>query len=195
MMKTGISIWVNRIGCIALSIPCLFTVTDLSAADIKDIEKVSADLVIPEVTDKRICDEYGGDRSNVFIAGFSRGSIACNFIGLYDDEIASLWRGFICHAYYDGIGPMKWPGTQGAIERLKRLRDRPQFISHELPSKKKVVELERTKAYLAKEMPQGHFTFQQMSFPDHTDCWVLRDIPERKAVRDWFKKVASKEEQ
>ncbi len=51
----------------------------------------------------RICETYGGDADNVFIAVFSRGSIACNFIGLHDDEIAKLWAGFICHSHYDGI--------------------------------------------------------------------------------------------
>jgi len=29
-----------------------------------------------------VCKEYGGDLDNVFIAGFSRGAIACNYIGL-----------------------------------------------------------------------------------------------------------------
>jgi len=142
-----------------------------------------------KTTVKRICDAYGGDPSNLFIAGFSRGSIACNFIGLYDDEIASLWRGFICHSYYDGSRRKSWPGTtcQESLERLKRLKSRPQFISHERPHV-----LKETRAYLAKNMPNGNFTFQQMSFPNHTDCWVLRDIPERKAVRDWFNKALSK---
>jgi hypothetical protein len=46
----------------------------------------------------QICQEFGGDTSAVFFAGFSRGSIACNFIGLHDDEITGLWRGFICLA-------------------------------------------------------------------------------------------------
>jgi len=40
-----------------------------------------------------------------------------------------------------------------------------------------------------KAMPNGNFTFLQMTFPNHTDRWVLRDIPERKVIRDWFKKA------
>ncbi|MCG8508080.1 MAG: hypothetical protein MI741_02520, partial [Rhodospirillales bacterium] len=79
-----------------------------------------------------ICEQYGGDREAVFITGFSRGSIACNYIGLYDDEIAKLWRGFICHSHYDGV---RWnhKGRDGetALDRLKRLKNRPQFVSHE----------------------------------------------------------------
>mgnify|MGYP000847666670 FL=1 len=57
-----------------------------------------------------VCADYGGDSSKVFIAGFSRGAIACNYIGLHDNEIASLWRGFICHSHYDGV--REW-GVQG----------------------------------------------------------------------------------
>lgn len=60
-------------------------------------------------------------------------SIACNYIGLHDDEIAALWRGFICHSHYDGVRKWDYAGSdrQSAAIRLGRLRDRPQFISHE----------------------------------------------------------------
>ena len=37
-----------------------------------------------------ICERYGGDADKVVLVGFSRGAIACNYIGLHDDEIASL---------------------------------------------------------------------------------------------------------
>ena len=43
----------------------------------------------------RICKEFGGDMENLFICGFSRGAIACRYIGLADDEIASFWKGMI----------------------------------------------------------------------------------------------------
>ena len=32
-----------------------------------------------------VCENFGGDTEKVFLCGFSRG-IACNFIGLHDDE-------------------------------------------------------------------------------------------------------------
>jgi acetyl esterase/lipase len=136
-------------------------------------------------TVKRICKEYGGDPKNVFIAGFSRGAIACNFIGLHDDEIASLWRGFIVHSHYEGV--RNWPGStrKDALERLKRLKRRPQFISNENS-------VAHTKQYLARNLPKGHFTFLALPFPDHTDTWVLRDIPERKKLREWFQKTLSR---
>src|SRR5439155_3747591 len=39
-----------------------------------------------------VCEQFGGDTNRVVLAGFSRGAIAGNFIGLHDDEIAELWR-------------------------------------------------------------------------------------------------------
>lgn len=139
-------------------------------------------------TVRRVCEEYGGDSSNVFLAGFSRGAIACNFIGLHDDDIASLWRGFICHSHYEGV--RTWPGItpEGARERLRRLKGRPQFISHE-------ESVEPTKQYLTKALPNGNFTFLALPFQSHTDAWVLRDIPERNTLREWFKNTLTKEGQ
>lgn len=135
-------------------------------------------------TVKQVCGEYGGDRSKLFIAGFSRGAIACNYIGLHDDEIASLWRGFICHSHYDGVRSWGYKDSDkaSAAVRLKRLGHRPQFISQEQS-------IAATKEYLGNILPAGNFTFQALPFSDHTDTWVLRDIPERKIIRDWFKQV------
>ena len=122
--------------------------------------------------------DYGGDADNLFLAGFSRGAIAANFIGLHDDRIAALWCGFICHSHYEG--PRWWPGSdpRGAARRLQRLGGRPQFISHE-------TSVEATCEYLTTACPDGNFTFMALPFPDHTDTWVLRALPERQRLRDW----------
>ena len=142
---------------------------------------VDATVEYCKKTVDRICKEYGGDISNLFIAGFSRGAIACNYIGLYDDQIASLWCGFICHSHYDGVKKWKYAKSDraSAKTRLKRLGNRPQFISRE-------GSVEETRQYLKGVYPSGNFTFQAMSFANHTNLWVLRDIPERKVIRDWF---------
>lgn len=145
---------------------------------------VDATIEYCQETVKRICDNYGGDRRNVFIAGFSRGAIACNYIGLYNDEIASLWRGFICHSHYDGV--KEWPHADSdrasAAKRLARLGDRPQYISHEKST-------EAVQQYLAGALPDGNFSFQPLIGWGHTDRWLLYDVPERTQLRQWFRRV------
>ena len=136
-----------------------------------------------------ICARFGGDAKHLVLAGFSRGAIAGNFIGLHDDEIAKLWCGFFCHSHYDGVME-KWPyagaDRVSALVRLKRLGDRPQWISQE---KGGVADTEK---YLLGTGVKGDFTFVPMPFANHTDQWVLRDLPERKQARDWFRKVLAK---
>jgi hypothetical protein len=145
---------------------------------------VAATVRYCETVVPRVCEAYGGDPSKVLLAGFSRGSIAANFIGLHDDEIASLWRGFICHSHYDGVRKWGYAGSdrRAAAERLARLGGRPQFISHE-------VSVEETRGYLQKAGAKGNFTFRAIPYRNHTDSWVLRDIPERVAVRKWLGEV------
>jgi lysophospholipase L1-like esterase len=142
---------------------------------------VDATVAYCKHTVKRICDEYGGDSDNVFIAGFSRGAIACNFIGLHDDEIASLWRGFICHSHYDGVRKWGYANSDrpAAADRLARLGNRPQFISQENST-------EATQTYLKEAHPDGNFTFVPLKGVPHTDTWVLEDRPERATLRNWF---------
>ncbi|QTN31832.1 hypothetical protein HZ994_05645 [Akkermansiaceae bacterium] len=138
-------------------------------------------------TVRQVCREYGGDETNLFLAGFSRGAIACNFIGLHDDEIAKLWRGFICHSHYDGVREWGYSGDgrEAASARLNRLGMRPQFISHE-------ASVDAVKGYLRDTSPEGDFTFVAMPFAEHTDAWVLRDTPERRLLRDWLRRSLAK---
>jgi predicted esterase len=134
----------------------------------------------------RICRDYGGDPNALFIAGFSRGAIACNFIGLHDDQIARLWRGFICHSHYEGV--RNWGSAfaggdrASAAIRLARLKGRPQFISHE-------GSVDQTRRYLEQACPDGHFTYLPLRGWGHTDTWVLHDVPERRALRTWIQQV------
>ena len=117
----------------------------------------------------------------MFLAGFSRGAIACNYIGLRNDAIASLWRGFICHSHYDGVRMWGYPESDraSAAARLARLKGRPQFISQE-------GSFAATKAYLAEACPGGRFTFVALPYRNHADAWTLRDIPARAALRAWL---------
>jgi hypothetical protein len=128
-----------------------------------------------------VCAAYGGDPSAVFLAGFSRGSIACNYIGLHNDAIASLWRGFLCHSHYDGVRKWSYADSDraAAAVRLGRLRGRPQFISQERSTGE-------TQTYLTNTCPVGHYTYVPIPYRNHTDAWTLRDIPARAALRLWL---------
>jgi hypothetical protein len=131
-----------------------------------------------------VCEHFGGDPGRVILCGFSRGAIACNYIGLRDDEIARFWSGFLPYSHYDGV--KTWPyadsGRDAALTRLQRLRGRPQFICHERS-------IDETRDYLAGAGVRAPFTFQAIDFRNHNDAWVLRDIPERRLARRWLKQV------
>ena len=134
-------------------------------------------------TVKRIQAEYGGDPKRTLLAGFSRGAIACNFIGLHDDEIAKLWSAFFCHSHYDGVRtdwPYEGADRPSAIKRLARLGERPLWISHE-------GSVESAESYLRGRVPKTQLTFRPLPYRNHTDAWGLRKLPFRQAARDWLK--------
>lgn len=134
-----------------------------------------------------VCAKYGGDAKKVVLAGFSRGAIGCNYLGLHDDQIAGLWRAFFAYSHYDGqLTHWGYAGADraAALGRLKRLNGRPQFISMEKS-------VDAIRKYLEETGIQAPFTFQTVHFRNHSDQWVLRDIPERKAARDWLRSVLS----
>lgn len=144
-----------------------------------------------------ICETYGGDPDRVVLAGFSRGSIACNFIGLHDDEIAKLWRAFIPYSVYDGVRPnWPYPGADraSALARLKRLGNRPQFICEEFSSPDSTISMQRTREYLAATGFEGNFTFRSTGFRNHNDAWVLRKSAARTELREWLERVLSQKE-
>lgn len=142
---------------------------------------------------RTVCADYGGDPAAVFLCGFSRGAIGCNFIGLHDDEIARLWRGFFVASHYDGARTWPYPGSdpEAARGRLARLGHRPVFVSHEVydvaPGTYNIVD---TINYLARTgRPLDNFRFQIVPIRNHTDRWVLYDLPARQNLRRWLQEV------
>ena len=131
-----------------------------------------------------VCARFGGDSSRVVLCGFSRGAIACNYIGLHDDEISKLWCAFFCHSHYDGVRKWSYADSDAASARtrLERLRGRPQWISHEASATK-------TKEYLTGTGITAPFTFAPLPFANHSAAWVLRDVPLRKEARAWLAQV------
>ena len=143
---------------------------------------------------REVCERWGGDPSAVFIAGFSRGALATSYIGLHDEEVASLWRGFIAHSHFDGAYEgWGYPECDrpSARRRLARLAGRPLFVSHEESPRQGLPE---TRAWIEEALAGDPasldaVTFCPLPFPNHTDTWVLRDIPERRRLRAWFARV------
>lgn len=137
------------------------------------------------------CEQFGGDRHRIVLAGFSRGSIACNYLGLNNDDIATYWKGFVCFSHYDGI-LQAWPYSSddeaSAQLRLHRLQGRPQLIINETANGDQGM-LYRVEKYLKSTAPDGQFEFLDTGFRNHSDEWVLRPSPARARARHWIDHV------
>lgn len=135
-----------------------------------------------------LCERFSGDPGRVILCGFSRGAIAANAIGLHDDGIAALWRGFVCYSHYDGVST-RWPfagaDAASARQRLARLNGRPQLICSESP-------LGGTRRHLESTGITGDFTFLETGFRNHNDAWLLRPSAARDTAREWLAKVIGK---
>ena len=136
-----------------------------------------------------ICEKYGGDTDRVVLCGFSRGAIACNYLGLHDNETAKLWRAFIPYSHYDGIATWPYPASDrdSALTRLKRLAKRPQFICHEVTGSR--LNLAATKKWIESTGIKANLTFAETGFRNHNDAWLLRTSPAREHLRAWLKRV------
>ncbi|MBT9188864.1 alpha/beta hydrolase family protein [Zobellia russellii] len=135
-----------------------------------------------------VCNKFGGDASNLILAGFSRGAIAVNYIGLHDNEISNLWKAFIVNSHYDGLKTWDYPNSDkaSAIERLKRLNGRPQLICAEGQGTRE------TKNYIAQSGIKGNFTFLDIPIRNHTNSWPLYELKERKTMRTWLSQIIQK---
>ncbi len=137
-------------------------------------------------TVRDVCSRYGGDRSRVVLCGFSRGAIACDYIGLHDDAMASLWCGFFCHSHCDGADEWPYPESDptAATRRLRRLGNRPQWMSHEL-------DISRAESFVKASGVGGSFTLVPIPYPNHSAAWILREIPERTRAREWLRRAVN----
>ncbi len=138
-------------------------------------------------TVKSVCRDFSGDESKVVLCGFSRGAIACGYLGLHDDETAKLWCGFLAYSHYDGVHKWPYPGSdrESALIRLKRLGNRSQFICGEGTN------AQETEAYLRPLLPDADLTFLSTGFRNHNDAWTLRPSLAREKAREWLKRVNS----
>eukprot|EP00054_Salpingoeca_dolichothecata_P014968 m.85309 g.85309 ORF g.85309 m.85309 type:complete len:644 (+) comp21258_c0_seq1:159-2090(+) len=153
---------------------------------------------------KFMIETYNVDSNRVFLTGFSRGALAVNYIGLHDDEIASLWRGLVPYAHYDGR-PLDthWPyddeDLPDAYNRLARIMPKkiPSFITE------KECGVNRTRwqlvgyGFVSAQQPSittppptglswPQFSFHSSGFVNHNDQYVLRPSPARATMRRWL---------
>jgi len=135
---------------------------------------------------RTVCERYGGDGSAVLLTGFSRGAIACNYLGLHDDATADIWLAFLPHSHYEG----KWPGSkqddrEAMLTRLARLRGRASFVTNEGPE---------IFPYAREVISQSDAPFTLVPLPDvrHTNSWVLEDCPQRRQLRQWLSETLQK---
>ncbi|HAX97244.1 MAG TPA: hypothetical protein DCY35_12120 [Prolixibacteraceae bacterium] len=149
----------------------------------------------------RICNEFGGDTSRIILCGFSRGSIAVNYIGLYDDDISKLWHAFITHDHYDGerLWANSYWGSpleeyrKRAEARLNRLNGRPALV---MQAQDPLLIYD----YLKEKLHYAEFTFMvipikelfpeipnEVFFNSHTDRWLLAETFYSRKAREWLK--------
>ena len=136
-------------------------------------------------------DAYHTDPARVVIAGFSRGAVGVNYLGLNNDDIASLWRASIAYAHYDGQpmdedDPFPNPGPPASYERLRRLGQRPQYIVAELDGA-----FSETQPYINASGVAVNATFAETGYCNHNDAWTLRPSPQRDELRAWFWSVVA----
>ena len=135
------------------------------------------------------CAKYGGDPRRIVLAGFSRGSLAANRLGLANDQIAARWCAFICYSHYDGVVET-WPYPEAdraaAVARLGRLGERAQFICSETGTGP--TSLGATQNFLHAVHPTGNFLFHRTGFRNHSDRWLLRPSHCRTELRAWLTK-------
>ena len=116
-------------------------------------------------------------------------------MGLYDDEIADLFCGFIPFSHYDGVQETwPYPGASrtAATQRLARLGDRQQLIVSEEPADHQKGN-QATRGYLLEAAPEavaaGQFTFMSCGFRNHNDTWALRSCAARREARMWLSEL------
>ncbi|MBL8829676.1 MAG: hypothetical protein JNM18_22045 [Planctomycetaceae bacterium] len=133
----------------------------------------------------RVCDAYGGDRDSVVLVGFSRGAIACGYLGLRDDTIADVWLAFWPHSHLDS-GRFT---QDGGRERLQRTRGRATLVTWGETDNAKT-ESPRGAALL-EELGQRVTKFE-IAATGHTDTWIEHDGPARQRARAWLAETFEK---
>lgn len=166
-------------GAIALGLPFLNPDGSVAESGWGDADH-TADRTVAVI--EEICARFGGDRENLFLTGFSRGAIACGYIGLRNDRIAPLWKAFHACQHYDGGG---WNGANldGALERAHRFRGLGVFQTDNPPGKFGPVT----------EVMQVPVVWESSGLNAHATAMFLDGRPSTAALRKWFWELVAKQ--
>ena len=129
-----------------------------------------------------ICSKWGGDRGNLYLCGFSRGSIACGYIGLRNERIAKLWKGIVGCQHYDGS---KWREStmEEAVLRAPRFQGQAIF---QVDNKQ-----EKYQPVVDASDPSVKWTWVQSKLGYHATAMFLDDRPATTQLRSWFLDLTS----
>lgn len=131
---------------------------------------------------EEICASWGGDRENLILSGFSRGAIACGYIGLRNDEIARLWKGIVACQHYDGSN-WRQSRMEDAIRRAPRFRGQAIF------------QVDNSGMTANYEQLTGHtnaaveWTWVSSGLGAHATAMFLDDRPSTRQLRQWFREL------
>jgi hypothetical protein len=132
---------------------------------------------------KDICRNWGGDRENLFLCGFSRGSIACGYIGLRNDKISKLWKGIVGCQHYDGSN-WRESNMEDAVQRAPRFSGKAIFQVDNSQEKYQPV-VDATD-------PSVKWTWTRSALGYHATAMFLDDRPAMKQLRPWFRNLVEK---
>lgn len=127
-----------------------------------------------------VVEKFGGDRKNLILTGFSRGAIACGYIGLRNERIAGLWKGFHACQHYDGS---RWheSNMEGAIERAPRFMGRAIFQTDNAREKYQPV--------VDATAPAVNWTWETSKLGFHATAMFLDDRPSTRRLRRWYREL------
>jgi hypothetical protein len=160
-------------GAILLSLPFVDRAAGSSAEYGWGDADATADYAVRMV--EEVCARFGGDRQNVVLTGFSRGAIACGYIGFRNERIAGLWKGFHACQHYDGDG---WGGAtmEGALERARRFRGKAVFHTDN----------SETAFQPVMEAMSARVTYVRSGLGAHACAMFLDDRPSTERLREWW---------
>lgn len=121
---------------------------------------------------------YGGDANNLFLSGFSRGAIACGYIGLRDATIGAFWKGLIPCQHYDGSA---WNESNmaGALARAPNFTGESIFQTDNSKSTYGVL----------MDVTAGTVFWANSGLGFHDPAMFLDDRLSTQQVRSWFRQL------